>query len=211
MELEVLPMVPVHPTEELLEEYSFGRIHEPALATLEEHLLICPFCQSRLEQIEDYAALMKSAAAELERERMAFTRPPLWLTVPHIPAIKMILAAALLVFSVSATLAWHHQPPAEAAEVMLAALRGGEADGMAHAPSGRPLKLAMNGSHLPPSPAYRLEVVNAAGANIWNGPAQPMDGMLSSLVEKSPGPGVYWVRLYNSDGRLLREFGLRLE
>jgi len=43
-----------HATEELLEEFTFGRIHEPQLGWLEEHLLICAQCQSQLDDIEEY-------------------------------------------------------------------------------------------------------------------------------------------------------------
>jgi hypothetical protein len=57
MSLDTLPSVPVHPTEDLLEEYSFGRVLEPALAPLEEHLLDCTLCQERLLAVDEYTRL----------------------------------------------------------------------------------------------------------------------------------------------------------
>lgn len=51
----------VHPTEELLEEYCFRRVSEPALTVLEEHLLICGVCQDVVSRLDEYIALMKAA------------------------------------------------------------------------------------------------------------------------------------------------------
>ena len=72
MSSDFLPSVSVHPSEDLLEEYSFGRIYEPVLASVKEHLLICDLCQSKLVGIDEYRALLKSGIAALRRERQAF-------------------------------------------------------------------------------------------------------------------------------------------
>ena len=72
MSIELLPKAPVHPTEDLLEEYSFGRVYEPALTAVEEHLLICVSCQIKLEELDDYKALMKSATNAWEQDHEAF-------------------------------------------------------------------------------------------------------------------------------------------
>jgi hypothetical protein len=71
MSSDARPSVLVHATEELLEAYSFGRIHEPQLSWLEEHLLMCPQCQSELGDIEEYKVFMKAGLASLARERQA--------------------------------------------------------------------------------------------------------------------------------------------
>jgi hypothetical protein len=212
---DVLPSVPVHPTEELLEEYSFGRIYAPALAPLEEHLLICSLCQSRLLAIDRYTALMKTGIAAFERDRQAFFGRSPRFAFPRIPGIHVLVAAAVMVVFVSATIAWRMQPPSgvasQTATVRLIALRGGEGDGVAGAPSGRPLDLVIDGTDLPPSPSYRLEVVSSTGRQIWSGAAQIADRNISAHVTNSLRPGVYWVRLYSSGDQLRREFGLRIE
>jgi hypothetical protein len=69
MSSDVLPSVPAHPAEDLLEEYSFGRIREPGLTSLEEHLLICAQCQAQLLEIDEYRAVLKSGIAAFERDR----------------------------------------------------------------------------------------------------------------------------------------------
>jgi hypothetical protein len=71
MSSEAQAWVLVHATEELLEEYVFGRVQEPDLSRLEEHLLICPECQSELLAVEEYTILMKAGLAAFERERRA--------------------------------------------------------------------------------------------------------------------------------------------
>lgn len=215
MSLDVLPSVPVHPTEELLEEYSFGRICEPALGPLEEHLLDCTLCQSRLLVIDEYTALMKAGIAALERDRQAaFGRSPRF-ALPGIPGVNVLRAAAVMVVLASATIAWRMQPPSavdsQAATVKLMALRGGEGDGAARAPSGRPLDLVIDRTDLPDSLSYRLEVISSSGRQMWSGAVQIADRSISAHLTNPLRPGGYWVRLYSSGDQLRREFGLRIE
>jgi hypothetical protein len=93
--------------------------------------------------------------------------------------------------------------------VKLTALRGGDGDGAARAPFGRPLDLMVDRTDLPAAAAYRLEVVSSSGHALWSGGAQIAAQSLSARVTTRLAPG-YWVRLY-SDDRLRREFGLRVE
>ncbi len=234
MSFELLPQVPAHPAEELLEEYIFGRVCEPALTALEEHLLVCVPCQIKLKELDDYTALMKSATSAWEQDREAFRAgsvPGLGIsrrfTIPKIPGPGVLLPGVLLaagltavvasaVFSGSAHIPWHWQPVSPAASVELMAMRGGNAkggptDGLAQAPSGIPLDLAIDGANLPPAPGYRLEVVNQSGHEIWSGAAIVTGTNLSAHIAAGPRSGVYWVRLYSSSGDFLREFGMRLQ
>jgi hypothetical protein len=141
------PSILAHATEEILEEYSFGRIGEPQLGWLEEHLLVCPECQSTLDDIEEYKFFMKAGLAAFERERQAVAgsqrlRRPLWFPFawPRTPLTGNLLAAACLLALAGSAVAWRmHSPVATAplATIKLVALRGGEEDG-ARAPAGRP-------------------------------------------------------------------------
>jgi len=224
MSLDTLPSAPVHPTEELLEEYSFGRVSEPALARFEEHLLDCTLCQARLLAIDEYTALMKAGIAAFERERHAAppssSAPSAGFVPPRIRGGNLLLGAALVMVLVSAALIWRMHPvsPVDSppATVKLIAWRGGAGDGSAKAPSDRVLELTIDRTDLPLAPAYRLEVVSSTGRPMWNGAARIVERNISARVANPLQPGAYWVRLYSSGDRsrgdrLQREFGLRIE
>ena len=219
MSIELLGEVLRHPTEDLLEEYGFRRVREPALARLEEHLLVCATCQSRLEELDEYAALMKSALAGFEQSHKAHAADPRswltqftrhWFTLPGLPQAGAILAGVLLLAVAGAAISWRAKPVLETATVQLIAFRGGES-GFSSAPSGRPLDLTVDGASLPAAPGYTLELVSQTGRTIWTGEARFAGAKLSAHVGSGPGPGVYWVRLYSSQKVLLREYGMRLQ
>lgn len=54
-----------HSPDEILEQYSLGRLAEPGLGQLEEHLLVCERCQTRLEDIDEFVGATRAAAREL--------------------------------------------------------------------------------------------------------------------------------------------------
>ena len=211
MSLDTLPSVPVHPTEDLLEEYSFGRVLEPALAPLEEHLLDCTLCQDRLLAVDEYTALMKAGIAALEREG-AVTPPSPRFAIPGAP---LVFAGAVMLVLLGITIGWRLQPAAAVAStsamtVHLKALRGGDGEGVARAPAGLPLELTVDRTDLAAASAYRLEVVSSSGQRLWSGAAQVDAQSLSARVTARLAAGAYWVRLY-ADDKLRREFGLRVE
>jgi hypothetical protein len=121
----------------------------------------------------------------------------------------------MLVVSGGAMVWWRMQPAPETVTATLAAFRGGDAATFAHAPAGKPLDLLIDGTSLPAASAYRLQIVNASGKNVWSGPAVASGEKLAAHVSEGPRTGVYWVRLYASqvpgEAGLLREFGLRLD
>src|SRR5436190_24024393 len=47
-----------------LDSYASGLLAESLLSETEEHLLICPQCQERLVQADEFAALFRQAAQE---------------------------------------------------------------------------------------------------------------------------------------------------
>src|ERR1019366_5636226 len=111
MSLDTLPSVPVHPTEDLLEEYSFGRVLEPSLAPLEEHRLDCTLCQGRLLAVDEYTALMKAGIAAMEREREA-THPSHRFAFTGMPGVPVMFAAAVILVLVGVTIGWRAQSEA---------------------------------------------------------------------------------------------------
>jgi hypothetical protein len=223
----------VHASEELLEEYSFGRICEPQLGWLEEHLLVCLECQSALDDIEEYKVFMKAGLASFERERRATletpssaaeldltTPPPLGLrktlplnfTFSRMPLTRNLAAAGLLL-GLAGTTVWRMNAPmapATIASVRLTALRGGEGS-IASVPSGHRADLEFDRTDLPPDLSYRAEVVNASGRRVWSGSVRSAGPDLSIRLNQPLPAGTYWVRLNSSDGQLLREFGLNVE
>ena len=50
-----------HLSDEVLERYSMGALSEPQSAPLEEHLLLCELCRTRLEELDQFTRLMKAA------------------------------------------------------------------------------------------------------------------------------------------------------
>jgi hypothetical protein len=213
MSPDVLPPVPLHPTEDLLEEYSFGRIGEPALGPLEAHLLLCSVCQAQVAAIDEYRALMKSGITAFERDRVAALATAPRFAFPGFPSrLNMLLAAAALFMLVALPLAWRIlRPPAEAggtSAVRLIALRGG--DGATHVRSGGHLELLVNRADLPPSLTYRLEMFSSSGGRIWSGITHEAGEDIAADVDSRFRAGIYWVRLYSGD-RMLREYALHID
>ena len=55
-----------HIPEDMLDEFVMEMLPERDYIFWEEHFLICPACQDRLAQADEYVRLIKSAAAELQ-------------------------------------------------------------------------------------------------------------------------------------------------
>jgi len=62
-----------HPEEDLLEQYSLGRVAGSDLRALEEHLLLCPQCQDRLTEVDAYVRAMQDGAKRLTDVRISLT------------------------------------------------------------------------------------------------------------------------------------------
>ena len=98
--------------------------------------------------------------------------------------------------------------------VNLKTLRGGSVDELAQARAKRTLALAIDLGESASSAIgpYRVEVVEANGNLAWTSRGVASDsGRIAARVEKRLAAGIYWVRVYASSGKLLREFGLRLD
>ena len=222
MPFQVLPSVPTHPREEVLEEYSFGRVHEPLLTVIENHLLICDLCRQNLEELEAYAALVRSVASKWERPPKKESTTARMFAFTGGPKVALSLVAAMAaVLASAAVFEWRAPASAGSSTVQLVAMRGGNidsktaepttADGLAIAPARRPVVLEMDGAHLPPSPEYRIKIVDHSGVEVWSGAAEANGSHLSARLTEASRPGIYWVRLYTSGGELLREFGMRVQ
>jgi hypothetical protein len=56
-----------HVADDILEQCAMRRLPEAEAGPLEEHLLICPQCQDRLEAEIEFVAAMKGATAMLRK------------------------------------------------------------------------------------------------------------------------------------------------
>jgi anti-sigma factor RsiW len=61
-----------HFDEEECERYSMGTLSDKEAARIEEHLLICEACRSRVAESGTYVAAMRRAAAKVRRGK----KPP---------------------------------------------------------------------------------------------------------------------------------------
>jgi hypothetical protein len=190
-----------HLDEELVERYAMGRAGEGEQAEVEEHLLACESCRTRLADTEDFLRTLRLAVSEAEVRQPAKVIPifakrrALW------TSLALAASLAIGIFSVRALRA----PAGPPAVVMLQALRA--SGGENAAPADRPLTLvfpAANGR-------YWLEVVDASGAEEASTGAEARDGRISAEIKRLR-PGSYWVRVYTpaEPRELLSEYPLRV-
>jgi hypothetical protein len=185
-----------HLNEEQAEQYSLGRLPAEETARCEEHLLICASCRQQVLEASEFAKAMKTAAAELEAQqkrqaKRAFrVARPIW-----------ALAAALVIGGIFFLLRQPLSTPPVA--IQLFAARGAQVG--AKAPLGSDLLLQVDEPGLPISAGYRLEVVDSNGKAVWSGRYEPQGVKVQHLAE-----GIYFARLRNEKGDLLREYGLEV-
>jgi anti-sigma factor RsiW len=184
-----------HPNEEILDEYVLGRLPEALAAQVEEHLLICHRCQDAITATDQLVSALKAAPRETTSagERAGYTRTSL------VPILALVVLAAVIVW----------KRPREASlpvAVSLSSLHG--PNPLSSAPAGKPLLLSIDSPGLSQEKEYRVEVVDAAGSPVWRGAVARANGKLLGQMPTPLGNGIYWVRLYDTGSRLLREFGL---
>ena len=188
-----------------------GKLAEPELAEVEEHLLICQQCRETLERIDAFIASLRAAAATLAAEK-----PPVWVRMRAsltrgwgMPRLAVVggLAAALV-----ALLYLPGRSPQPYTELTLRSYRGAPATAPNTIPSGARLRLRIDLSELPSYPNYRLTIVDSAGDPIWEAAARPENGILLAPVNRKLPSGQYFVRLYpdTPGSGLLREFALEI-
>lgn len=191
-----------HAEEGELERYSMKSLPEAEAERLEEHLLVCEPCRQRLTETDRYVSAMRRASAQVsQKPRQSFSLAaaswPVWLAAAA--AVVMALIA------IQKLRPWDAAVPPVAVD--LSVMRGPVA--VALAPAGKPLELRLDVAGLPAAPAWRIELVNAEGADVWRGPASRTD-TAAVVGVPSQSPGTYFVRLYSGEGAMVREYGLEL-
>ena len=179
-------------SDEQLELYALGRLGEPAIAQVEEHLLICAACQERLDETESFAVAMREAIAAEPAPRSWFARfRDMGFRMPA-PIWAASLAALLLALGMYLHSGRNSLPPL--ALLQLTAVRG-------DVPAVEPARETdITLADAPAGLTLRVEVVDAAGGTVWKG--------TDTLKIAGPLPvGSYFVRLYDGSGKLLHEYG----
>lgn len=196
-----------HASDEVLEQYSMGRLNAQTLKTFEEHLLICATCQDNLEAMDAYRASMRTAARDLRRQ--AGTRTQEW-GVPlfRLPKPVWGLAAAAMVLLVFAGTRWYptHGAALPPAVVLLQSNRGADNSLNSTMPSAKPFTMILDVTDLPLLPQYRLEIVDADGRSVFGSSATRESHQIRATIRTGLPAGMYFVRVYGTE--LLREYGL---
>jgi hypothetical protein len=192
-----------------LEQYSMGRLLATRLAPFEEHLLACESCQDRLLETEAFVNAVRSVSPKLRaaseppwRDRF-FGQRPTWVAAFAMGFVLLGLGRIWLVRP--------REAPTDFAAVLLDSSRGIEGLAVAKAPAGKPLALTIDLTELPALPSYRLEIVNSVGKQVWQTAAGAREGKIAQRSANGLRAGQYYVRLYTPGGKLLREFGLRID
>ena len=207
-----------HAPEEWLERYSMRLLTEEESESLEDHLMFCQWCQQKLESVESFLAVAREASRRIRQEERQFQtsspvlsrlprfsltclfgddRPRSWFALP-ITAAAMACLALVLMSPLS--------QEADYQRVRMESFRGSQAGSVN---ATRPFELILNLDGLTPSPAYRVEIVNAQGAPNASSLANPQGNALTIRFKSEVIPGQYWVRVYVPGAKEpLREYSL---
>ncbi len=210
-----------HPSDDELELYSLGRLKEPRLSFLEEHLLICEECRRRMTKSDEYVAAMRLALTEMEKESVETEetarsrRPNHFSGFPNVPKSLWVGAlAAVVLFFVIPPRQWKATAPVD---LTLHAYRGDAASLKQTAPAKQPLILHVDVSGLPERASYRVEIVDAGGKPVFGAEQAVSSGDVAVKLDSGFPAGQYWVRVHGPTrtgedrGELLREFSLRVK
>jgi hypothetical protein len=203
-----------HPSEDVLERYSFRNSSWEEIEVIEGHILGCNDCIARLEDIESYAAVFRAASEELSleeslRPERQVARRGAWFTPGR---LAWASAGAMLFIAISfipVSIPRRHE--AIPLRVNVSAWRGVD---IASVATGHPLDLRLNSTDLHAG-AVVVQLVDSSGREVWHGPASVRNESVAVSLPTLNRRDNYFVRLYSvgsngaTYGDLLREFGLR--
>jgi hypothetical protein len=215
-ELRMADHSKAHPNDEWLEQYAMGRLREPELGSVEEHLLLCENCQNRLDETTEFITVFREAA-RLE-EPMAPATESVWrriLRLDWMPLPAPALAGAFAVLA--AVLVWQEgaRPnPGDPAEkqwstVELATFRGEAQQPRGVALEGFGLDLRLDAGGLETGPAT-AQIVTGEGRVVDEVPVTVTGGRAVFRYGDGLAAGRYWVRL-RQGGEMVREFALTVD
>ena len=198
-ELAITPECKRHADEAQMEHYAMGNASEEQSARVEEHLLTCEECRRQLASTDAFVRSMRLASAQLRYAPRREWRP--WMLPRFAPVLAAVLAVIVLAIGWRVT----QNPTAPPAVVALIATRG---TATAQVQTGRPLQLQPDLEDLPVLQEYRVEMVDAMGRVVWQSALRK--GTSNPITAPAARAGLYFVRLYQPGGSLLREYGLEV-
>jgi hypothetical protein len=199
-----------HPSDEALEQYATHSLPEPALAEIEEHLLVCSQCQERLEEIDAYVSAMRSAAKRLDQEDES--RKRYWARISRVLTFRRfgwaMAVTALVLGAVALRIATRQDRTAAPFALLLETSRGSE---MQHAPAGRRLELSLDTQGLPSFSRYAVEIIDESKQLQYESQVTAEKSVVRASLPAGLRRGTYFVRLYSPLRELLREYGLQID
>jgi hypothetical protein len=190
----------LHQTDERLELFALGRLPEPWVAEVEEHLLVCAACQERVDDLEAYALAMQQAISTepAESSRWFSWFQQSW---PKMPVLAWAGGLATILLAVTLYLQFTpHLAPL--ASLQLTAMRGA----MPSVQQSRETDITL--ADAPSGAALRAEIVDAAGSTVWRGSVEPSIHKIA--LTRRLAPGNYFVRLFDDGSKLLHEYGFQV-
>jgi hypothetical protein len=201
---ELYRMQPPHVEEEVLERYAMGGLSAELLPALEDHLLSCSACQSRLMETDEFIRSFRIAASDLGEMNAV----PFWKQIFRFYPARWAVAAVLLTMSLAFVGVLRRGVHAPAAIVVMQSLRG--PDRGAHIPAGEPAVLIFDLA-APAAGSCRLQIVDPVGKKVQETGTSLREGRLAASVG-GLARGDYWVRLYRvGNNELLAEYSLRAD
>jgi hypothetical protein len=190
-----------HIDDDVLDRYASGSLRPELLAAIEEHLLTCPDCQTRLIATDEFIELFRAAATQPDARPQPFWRR--LFNARWIAAAAVVAAVLFLVF------VEFPKPLMVPATVFMQSLRGPEA--VTAITAGKPVRLVFDLTPAGDVRDYEVRIVNPLGTQVLAIPAESSNGQLSVLIRKL-GVGSYWARIYRrANSELIAEYGLRAE
>ncbi|HWF11833.1 MAG TPA: hypothetical protein VG297_25370 [Bryobacteraceae bacterium] len=196
-----------HGSDDQLEQYALGRLPAAEISPLEEHLMACDTCREKVDEFEAAGAAFRTALTDdlvsaIIPRQSGFMD---WLLAAvRRPAVSMAFAFAVLI----AVVGLFSQVRTKLAPVATLRLTAVRSDMPATAPA-RQFELTLADGPKEGGP-FRVEIVNAEGASMWQGLAESGPAGVRVEVKQRLGQGDYFVRLYTTSGAVLHEYGFRV-
>jgi hypothetical protein len=213
-------------TECEIEDLTRGKLSHDNEQRCLAHLLWCDSCQQRVNEEVEFAQAVRAAATLLEQQESAVapqSQPAGWLqrgsdrfrdwfrdlSAARFPSRWTAVALSVCALTVMAVLV----PLRRASEVDVVVLRSERGSAVAatvESDTGASLRLRIDVSDVVPYTAYTVTVVDAMGRTIETSAVSATLGSASITLHRHLAAGGYWIRLSAPDGRLLREYALRV-
>jgi hypothetical protein len=206
-----------------IESFVRGKSSADAERRCHAHLLWCQICQNKVEEEAEFARATRSAAILLtQKEAEAAkqsTSGPGWtkrvmksLREWFGPRITMRWAAVAVTAGVLISIAGllPLQRGVESEDVVLRSERGSAVPVAVESGASANARLRIDVADVVPYPAYKVALVDAGGRTVQSMTTAATSGSVIVALSGKLTPARYWVRLSAPDGRLLREYALRV-